>query len=54
MVLFDVFLGIQKAYDALDWEMALGLLAKYRVGPKTFQILRTYWAYLTMVAKAGR
>ena len=52
-VLFEVFLDIQKAYDALDRERSLGLLTAYGVGPRTVQLLRTYWDQLTMVAKAG-
>ena len=53
-VLFEVFLDLHKAYDALDRERALDLLSVYGVGPRTVQLLRTYWDRLTMVAKAGR
>ena len=52
-VLFEVFLDIRKAYDALDRERALDLLAAYRVGPRTVHLLWTYWYQLIMVAKAG-
>ena len=34
-VIFEVFLDIQKAYDALDWYMCLGIMAAYRGGPRT-------------------
>ena len=34
-VLFKVFMGIWKAYDALDQERALDLLAAYGVDPGT-------------------
>ena len=53
-VLFWVLLNIQKAYDTLDQEMYLELLAAYGVGPRTVRLLRTYWDQLTMVEKAGR
>ena len=52
-VLFEVFLDLHKAYDALDRERALDLLSVYGVGPRTVQLLRTYWDRLTMVDKAG-
>ena len=46
-------MDIRKAYDALDHERALELLAAYGVGPRTVRLLQTYWDRLTMVAKAG-
>ena len=52
-VLFEVFLDLHKAYDALDRERALDLLSVYGVGSRTVQLLRTYWDRLTMVDKAG-
>ena len=51
--LFEVFLGLQKSYDALDQEMSLEIITAYGVGPKMLRILCTYWDRLTMVAKAG-
>ena len=53
-VLFEVFLDIQKAYNALDWERSLELLAEYRVSLRTLRLLRKYWDQLTMVDKDGR
>ena len=53
-VLFDIFLDLCKAYDALDRGRSLDLLAEYRVGPRTVRIFRMYWDGLTMLAKAGR
>ena len=52
-VLFEVFLDLRKACDALDWERALVLLAVYGVGPRTVRLLCTYWDRLNMEAKAG-
>ena len=51
-ILFEVFLYLRKAYDALDRERALELLDAYGVGHRTVRLLRTYWDQLIMVAKA--
>ena len=53
MVLFEVLLDLQKAYDALDWDRFLEIVAAYGVGPSTIRLLQTYWGRLTMVARAG-
>ena len=52
-VLFKVFLYLWKAYDTLDRERALEIIAAYGVGPRTVRLPRTYWYRLTMVAKSG-
>ena len=52
-VLHEIFQNLQKAYDALDWDRCLEILALYGVVPRALQLLRTYWGRLTMVAKAG-
>ena len=52
-VLFEVFLDLQKAYDALDWDRCLDILAVYGVSPRKIRVLRTYWDRLTMVARSG-
>ena len=41
-VLFKVFLDIQNAYNALDWDGLLGLLTAYGVFPRTVRLLRAY------------
>ena len=51
--LFKVFLGLWKAYNALDRERGIDLLTAYRVGPRTVQLLGTYWDRLSLVSKAG-
>ena len=51
--LFEILLGLKKAYDALDWDRCLEIIAAYRVGPRVFRPLQTYWDWLTMVARAG-
>ena len=50
-VLYKVFLDLQKAYDALDWESCLGIIVVYRVDPMMLRILRAYWVQLAMVAR---
>ena len=52
-ILHDIFLGLRKAYDALDRDHYLGILAGCGVGPRTLCILRTYWVRIQMSAKAG-
>ena len=52
-VLFEVFLDLQKAYNALVRERDLDLLAAYGVGLRTVRLLWAYWDQLNMVAKAG-
>ena len=34
-VLHYILLDLHKAYDALDWDQCLGILAGYGVGPRT-------------------
>ena len=51
-VLFGVFLDLQKAYNALDWDRFLDILAVYVIGPSRIQLLWTYWDQLTMMARA--
>ena len=53
-VLFEVSLDPQKAYDALDWDRYINILAEYGVGPMVLQLLRIYWDWLTMVARSSR
>ena len=45
-VLHTIFLDLQKAYDALEQERCLDILLGYGVGPRTLQLLQTYWAWL--------
>ena len=51
-VLHTIFMDLHKAYNDLDWDRQLGILEGYGVGPRTFRILRTYWAQLQMVEKS--
>ena len=44
MVLHSIFLDLRKAYNALDRDRCLDILAGYGVGPSTLNILWKYWA----------
>ena len=52
-VLHEIFLDLQKAYNALDWNRCLEILAVYGVGPRALQLLREYWGWITMIDKSG-
>ena len=52
-VLFEVFLDLQRSYNALDWYICLEILAVYGFGPRTTRLLWTYWDRMTTVARAG-
>ena len=52
-VLYVISMDLHNSYDALDRFRCLEILEGYGVGPRAFQILRTYWRWLRMVAKAG-
>ena len=41
-VLYAIFLDLPKAYDALDRDQCIDILAGYEVGPRTIRILQTY------------
>ena len=53
LVLFELFLDLQKAYYALDQDRCLGIFTAYGVGPRTIRLLWIYWDRLTMVVRAG-
>ena len=41
LLLYKVFLDLQKSYNTLDWNRCLKILVAYRVGPRALRILRT-------------
>ena len=51
-VVCTVLLDLQKAYDALDRDRCLDVLAGCGVGPRTPWLLWTYWIWLWVIAKA--
>ena len=51
--MYEIFLDLHKAYDALDRSRCLDILEGYGVGPQARRLLYTYWRRLTMVARVG-
>ena len=51
-VLYGIFLDLHKAYNALDHNRYLYILAAYKLVPWTFRLLQSYWDILTMVSLA--
>ena len=52
VVMYENLLDIQKEYGALDRYWCLDILTGYSVIPQAIKLLRMYWGWLTMVAKA--
>ena len=52
-VYHSILLDLRQAYDALDRDRCLGIMAGYGLGPMTLRILRTYWVWIQMAEKAG-
>ena len=44
-------MGLQKAYDALDQDRCVKILASYEVEPRALLIFWTYWERMIMVAR---
>ena len=42
-----------KAYDSLDRDQTLRILAAYGVGPQFIRLLRTFWQNLRLVPRQG-
>ena len=53
VVLFEVFLDLQKSYNVLEQERCLVIITVYGVGPRTIRIIWTNWDHLTILARAG-
>ena len=52
-VLYVILMDLHKTYEALDRSSFLEILQGYGVGPRSWQLLRTYWWEMTIVARAG-
>ena len=52
LVLYEVFLYLQRAYNALDRDRCLDILVEYGVGLRALRLLRTYWGRITMLSRA--
>ena len=53
VVLQTIFLDIQNAYDALEWDRFLDILVEYCLGSRMLQILWKYWDLLHMLENSG-
>ena len=51
-VLHEILLDLQKSYGALGKERCLEILDGHGVGPRTIQLLRTYWGRIQTVEVA--
>ncbi len=51
--LYQIYLDLRKAYDALDWERCLKILAGYGVGPNLLCLQKKFWNDTKMVCRAG-
>ena len=45
-VLYEVFLDLQKSYDALDQERFMEILVGYVIGPRTARVIFLLWGHL--------
>jgi hypothetical protein len=51
--LYEIYLDLRKAYDALDWGRCLEILAGYGVGPNLPCLQEQFWNDAKMVCRAG-
>ena len=51
--LYQIYLDLRKAYNALDRGRCLKILAGYGVGPKLLRLQKQFWAEAKMVCCAG-
>ena len=52
-VLYEIFLDLQKACAALEWDRCLEIIKEYGVVPRALRIIQMYWKWITMIARAG-
>ena len=51
--LYQIYLDLKKAYDALDWTRCLKILAGYEVGPNLIRLQKKFWSNAKLVCRAG-
>eukprot|EP00978_Attheya_sp_CCMP212_P014987 scaffold38492_cov35-Attheya_sp.AAC.1 len=51
--LFQIYLDLRKAYDALDRERCLEIVEAYGTGKCVVRLLKAYWSKQKIVAKAS-
>jgi hypothetical protein len=52
MPFFGVFIDLQKAFDAMDCNCCLEILALHGIGPKMLRLIRNFWDSATNVCWA--
>ena len=51
--LYQIYIDLKKAYNALDREQTLNILATYGVGPKMLRLQKHFWDTAKLVCRAG-
>jgi hypothetical protein len=51
--LYQIYVDLKKAYDALDREQTLIILAAYGVGPRMLRLQKHFWDTAKLVCRAG-
>jgi hypothetical protein len=51
--LYQIYLDLKKAYNALDWTRCPEILAGYGVGPNLLRLQKKFWSDAKMVCRAG-
>ena len=51
--LYQIYVDLKKAYDALDRERTLDILAAYGVGPRMLALQKHFWDTAKLVCRAG-
>jgi hypothetical protein len=51
--LYQIYIDLKKAYNVLDQEQTLEILAAYGVGPKLLALQKHFWETATLVCQAG-
>ncbi len=52
MPIYQIYLDLKKAYDVLDREQTLNILATYGVGPKMLHLQKHFWDTAKLVCCA--
>ncbi len=50
---YGIFLDLQKAFDAMDWEQCIMVLEGYGAGPWMIRLIRGFWRDAIMVCRAA-
>jgi hypothetical protein len=50
---YSIFLDLQKAFDAMDWERCIMVLERYGAGPQMIRLICGFWREAIMVCRAA-